>query len=92
MRRRKGVVVKEGRCPICGKKGFPYPKPVKAKGRSYTYLYYGHYSREKYRRRGLRRSHVKWCYIGRYVKQKEGSTKMPPKPKQADKITPLSGC
>jgi len=73
MRRRRGVVVKEGRCPICGERGFPYRKPVKAKGRSYTYLYYGHYSREKYRRRGLRRSHVKWCYVGRYVKQKEGS-------------------
>jgi len=50
MRRRRGVVVKEGRCPICGERGFPYPKPVKAKGRSYKYLYYGHYSREKYRK------------------------------------------
>ena len=60
----------EERCPVCGERGFPYPKPVKAKGRSYTYLYYGHYSGEKYRRSGLRRSHVKWCYVGRYAEQR----------------------
>jgi len=63
MRRRKDVAIKEGgRCPICGERGFPYQKPVKAKGRSYTYLYYGHYSREKYRKGG--KSHLRWCYVG----------------------------
>jgi len=67
MRRRRGVVVKEERCPICGERGFPYQKPVKAKGRSYTYLYYGHYSREKYRKSG--KSHLRWCYVGRYADQ-----------------------
>jgi len=43
MRRKKDVAVKErgGEVPICGEKGFPYRKPVKAKGRSYTYLNFG---------------------------------------------------
>jgi len=55
------------RCPICGEQGFPYLKPVKAKGRSYTYLYFAHYSKEKYRKSGPGRSHIRWCYVGRSV-------------------------
>ena len=66
-------MVKEGRCPICGERGFPYQKPVKANGRSYKYLYYGHYSREKYRKGG--KSHLRWCYVGKYADQ--GNRKQP---------------
>ncbi|MEM3383675.1 MAG: hypothetical protein QXD42_04010 [Nitrososphaerales archaeon] len=58
-------------CPKCGEKGFKFMKPVKSRGKAYSYLYYGHYDADKYQRNGGNKSHIRWCYIGKRDQSKE---------------------
>ena len=48
-------------------------KPVKSRGKAYSYLYYGHYDADKYKRNGMNRSHIRWCYIGKRDQAKENA-------------------
>lgn len=52
-------------CLKCGGKGFPFMKPVKSRGKTYSYLHYGHYDADKYKRGGGNKSHIRWCYVGK---------------------------
>jgi len=60
-------------CPNCGEKGFPFMKPVKSKGKVYSYVYYGHYDEKKYKKNGGNRSHIRWCYIRKHDQTKESA-------------------
>jgi hypothetical protein len=58
-------------CPNCDERGFPFMKPVKLRGKAYSYLYYGHYDADKYKRNGGNKSHIRWCYIGKNGRKEE---------------------